>query len=150
MVAVAQRGAIVSGIRAGRTNSQIAAFNSIPISTVKKISKLYHDFLASGEKDEDFDINAHRTQDWCRANLPHFWEKEVWPPSSPDVNPLDFFVWGVAERDTNRSPHNTKDSLIRSIKDVFTNFHREDVVHACSRVRSRLEEIIAANGDFIR
>ena len=141
-----QRGAIVSGIRAGRTNSQIAAFNSIPISTVKKISKLYHDFLASGEKDEDFD----RTQDWCRANLPHFWEKEVWPPSSPDVNPLDFFAWGVAERDTNRSPHNTKDSLIRSIKYVFTNFHWEDVVHACSRVRSRLEKIIPANGDFIR
>ena len=55
MVAVAQRGAIVSGIHAGRTNSQIAAFNSIPISTVKKVSKLYHDFLASGEKDEDFD-----------------------------------------------------------------------------------------------
>ena len=64
------------------------------------------------------------TQDWCRANFPHFWEKEVWPPSSPDLNPLDFFVWGVAERDTNRSPHNTKDSLIRSIKEVFTNFPR--------------------------
>ena len=48
-VAVAQRGAIVSGIRAGRTNSEIAGFNSIPISTVKKISKLYNDFLASVE-----------------------------------------------------------------------------------------------------
>ena len=90
------------------------------------------------------------TQDWCRANFSHFWEKEVWPPSSPDLNPLDFFVWGVAERDTNRSPHNTKDSLIRSIKEVFTNFPREDLVHACSRVRSRLEEVIDASGDFIR
>jgi hypothetical protein len=72
MVAVAQRGAIVSGIRAGRTNSQIAAFNSIPISTVKKISKLYHDFLASGEKDEDFDIKrkAHRPRsDTMKADM---------------------------------------------------------------------------------
>lgn len=72
MVAVAQRGAIVSGIRAGRTNSQIAAFNSIPISTVKKISKLYHDFLASGEKDEDFDIKrkAHRRRsDTMKADM---------------------------------------------------------------------------------
>ena len=291
-VAVAQRGAIVSGIHAGRTNSEIAGFNSIPISTVKKISKLYNDFLASEGMEEDFDIqrkahrrrsdnmredmveviedmvdvdpgvsmraiarelgcseklvrkictqdlryksyrlckgqfmnqatkerrlvkakallnrfkhppspkilifysdeknfnqdqkvnsqnnrwlcedpeevpivmktkfpaqvmvlgvvsnegdvmpphvfaqglkintevyidvlsnvvkpwmdgvargrpyvwqqdgapahNANRTQDWCRANLPHFWEKEVWPPSSPDVNPLDFYVWGA-------------------------------------------------------
>jgi hypothetical protein len=25
------------------------------------------------------------------------WEKEVLPPSSPDCNPLDNFVWGVSE-----------------------------------------------------
>ena len=70
--------------------------------------------------------------------------------SSPDLNPLDFYVWGVAERDTNRSPQNTKDSLITYIMEVFNNIPREDVIHACSRVRSRLEEVIAANGDFIR
>ena len=82
-------------------------------------------------------------------NLLYFWAKDVWPPSSPDLNPLDFFVCGVAERDTNRSPHNTKDSLINSIMEVFANFPREAVMNACSRLRPRLEEIVAANGDFI-
>ncbi len=47
---------------------------------------------------------SKKTQDWCRENLLFFGEKEVWPPSSPDCNPIDYFVWGVAERDTNRSP----------------------------------------------
>jgi hypothetical protein len=47
---------------------------------------------------------SQKTQDWCSENLPFFWEKEVWPPSSPDCNSMDYFVWGVAERDTNRSP----------------------------------------------
>ena len=56
----------------------------------------------------------------------------------------------MAERDTNRSPHNTKQSLIKSIMEVFANFDREAVVTACSTVRSRLEEVVAANGDFIR
>jgi hypothetical protein len=93
---------------------------------------------------------SKKTQDWCRDNLPFFWEKEVWPPSSPDCNPMDYFVWGVAERDTNRSPHNTKESLITSIKEVFNNFPREDLKLACSRFRSRLEEVVAAEGDFIR
>ena len=93
---------------------------------------------------------AKKVQDWCEANLPHFWSKDVWPPSSPDLNPLDFFVWGAAERETNRSPHNTKQSLITSIMEVFAKFSREAVVTACSRVRSRLEEVVAANGDFIR
>ena len=82
--------------------------------------------------------------------LKEVWEKEVWPPSSPDCNPMDYFVWGVAERDTNRSPHNTKESLITSIKEVFNNFPREDLKLACSRFRSRLEEVVAAKGDFIR
>ncbi len=25
------------------------------------------------------------------------WDKEVWPPSSPDYSLLDYFVWGVSE-----------------------------------------------------
>ena len=96
---------------------------------------------------------AHTTkkvQEWCENSFPYFWAKDVWPSSSPDLNPLDFFVWGVAESDTNRSPHNTKQSLINSIMEVFANFNREAVVSACSRVRPRLEEVVAANGNFIR
>ena len=72
MVALVQRGATVSEIRAGRTNSEIKDFNNIPILTVKKISKLYNDFLASGGKDEDFDIErkAHkRHNDTQRDNM---------------------------------------------------------------------------------
>ncbi|QQP52246.1 Transposable element tcb2 transposase, partial [Caligus rogercresseyi] len=79
---------------------------------------------------------AKKVQDWCEDNFPHFWGKEVWPPSSPDLNPLDFFV----------SPHSTKQSLINSITEVFANFDRESVVNACSRVRSRLEEVVDAKG----
>ena len=72
-----------------------------------------------------------------------------WSHSSPDLNLLDFFVCGVAGRDTNRSPHNAKQSLINLIMEVFANFDREAVVTACSRVRSRLEEVVDPKGDFI-
>jgi hypothetical protein len=57
---------------------------------------------------------------WCRDNLPFFCEKEIWPPSSPDCNLMGYFVWGVSERDVNRSPQSTKRSLINSIKEVFS------------------------------
>jgi hypothetical protein len=30
-------------------------------------------------------------------NLTEVWEEEVCPPSSPDSNPFDYFVWGVSE-----------------------------------------------------
>ena len=33
---------------------------------------------------------AKLVQEWCKENFSHFWDKTFWPPSSPDVNPLDF------------------------------------------------------------
>ncbi|XP_059096032.1 uncharacterized protein LOC131890653 [Tigriopus californicus] len=35
---------------------------------------------------------SKKTQDWCKANLMDFWDKNTWPPSSPDLNPMDFSI----------------------------------------------------------
>jgi hypothetical protein len=37
-----------------------------------------------------------RMQDWLKENFTEVWEEEVCPPSSPDCNPFDYFVWGVS------------------------------------------------------
>ena len=37
------------------------------------------------------------------------------PPSSPDLNPLDYFVWSYFKNITNMTSHNTKASLIAAI-----------------------------------
>ena len=42
------------------------------------------------------------------------------PPSSPDLNLPDFFVWSYVENITNMTSHNTKASLIAAIHQVFT------------------------------
>ncbi|QQP53588.1 Transposable element tcb2 transposase [Caligus rogercresseyi] len=115
-------------------------------------SKVYLDVLKNIVKPWMDQVAGDRPYLWQQDGAPAHTAKkcrigEVWPPSSPDLNPLDFFVWGVAERDTNRSPHSTKQSLINSITEVFANFDRESVVNACSRVRSRLEEVVDAKGD---
>ena len=39
--------------------------------------------------------------------------------SSPDLNPLDYFVWSYVENITNMTSHNTKASLIAAIRRVF-------------------------------
>ncbi len=50
------RGAIVTRIRARRTNREIADFNNISVNTVKSFSREYHRFIEEGGQDEDFDI----------------------------------------------------------------------------------------------
>ena len=75
--------------------------------------------------------------------------KEVWPPSSPGCNPLDYYVWGVTEGDVNKAPHDTKESLIVKIMEVFPNMSREEVTLACNQFRRRLGKVISTNRDFI-
>ena len=38
-----------------------------------------------------------------------------WPPFSPDLNLLDYFVWSYVENITNMTSHNTKASVIAAI-----------------------------------
>jgi len=51
------------------------------------------------------------TQDWMSENLHDHITPNMWPLSSPDLNSLDYYIWGVVERETNKHPHNTLDSL---------------------------------------
>jgi hypothetical protein len=37
--------------------------------------------------------NIKRTQVWLKKNLTEVCKKEIWPPSSPYCNPVDYFAW---------------------------------------------------------
>jgi hypothetical protein len=39
---------------------------------------------------------------WKKASLKNQWSKEIWPPSSPGCDPLDYFMWSEFEREVNR------------------------------------------------
>ena len=89
---------------------------------------------------------ARITQAWLYTHVPHHWSPDLWPPSSPDCNPLDYYVWGVLEKEVNKRSYNTKDELISSIKLAMDNLSRDDVAKACSSFRSRLEKVIEVDG----
>ena len=38
---------------------------------------------------------AKLAQDWIAANCSEFIGKDEWPPNSPDLNPLNYHVWGA-------------------------------------------------------
>ncbi|KAK8372100.1 hypothetical protein O3P69_011810 [Scylla paramamosain] len=63
---------------------------------------------------------SRKSQKWLSDNFFDFVAPDVWPPNSPDLNPMDYFVWGAVERGTNRTP--------------------------CKR---RVEDVIDAKGEFI-
>ena len=72
------------------------------------------------------------------------------PPSSPDLNPLDYFVWSYVENITYMTSHNTKASLIVAIHRVFVVLPPALVEKAWSQLRIRIEAVIEAEGGYIK
>ena len=69
-----------------------------------------------------------------RPSLMDLQLKGMWPPSSPEYKPLDYFMWCEFEREVNKQPHNTLASLKAKISEIMTNIEREIVILHCPEV----------------
>ena len=92
---------------------------------------------------------SKKTQKWCQAHFPGFWSKEVWPPSSPDLNPMDFCVWSVLEADACASSHVSVEALKSSLEKAWAKMPQETLRKAAEGFRGRLERVIQARGGHI-
>lgn len=91
---------------------------------------------------------SHLVQNWLSDNMEMFSSKEFWPPSSPDLNPLDYYAWGVLQRQSNKCAHDTVDSLRAAINDAVNNINKDHVRSACEQFRSRVESVIDNGGGW--
>ena len=92
---------------------------------------------------------SKETQAWLEKECYDFVPFSHWPPSSHDLNPLDYIVWSYVENITNMTSHNTKASLIAAIRRVFAELPPALVEKACSQFRIRIEAVIEAEGGYI-
>ncbi|QQP36860.1 Transposable element tcb1 transposase [Caligus rogercresseyi] len=129
--------AIIVALRCGRAPKEIIDFFKFPKATVYSIAK---SFKESEDIEEGFLTPERKTPDRFGTKL------EFWPPSSPDLNPCDYYLWGVLERGTNKRAHNTVDSLKAAIIQAVANLSREQVAHAVGRFRHRVEAVIVKGG----
>jgi len=64
-----------------------------------------------------------------------FWSKKFWLSNSPDLNPLDYYVWSVVEKVTNKSRHPSMTSLRTTIEAAFADIDSDYNVHAIASDR---------------
>lgn len=89
---------------------------------------------------------AKATQAWCRANCPAFISTQEWPSSSPDLNPLDFSIWGLLEARVNVKQHHSIESLKRKLIKEWNDLSMNYVRDSINSWRERLRLVSFARG----
>ena len=103
---------------------------------------------------------SHRsleTQEWIEEHFPdsikvdsHWGDKAVikgdWPPNSPDLNVMDYFVWPYLQSKACSKPHKTIASLKESLLKEWEAIPQEMIQKAIDNFPKRLKKCIDANG----
>lgn len=91
---------------------------------------------------------SRQTQNWIEQNCPNFISKDEWPPNSPDLNPLDYHVWGaMLHKYQKLSPKPTnKEQLKLALQEIWNKLPQDSINKAILAFRKRLKACVSADG----
>lgn len=91
---------------------------------------------------------AKLAQDWIATNCNDFIGKDEWPPNSPDLNPLDYHVWGVMlERYRAFHPKpKTIDELKNVLQLIWNQLPQDSINKAILSFSKRLRACLKSGG----
>ena len=79
----------------------------------------------------------------------HFWRKDMWPPQSPDLNPLDYGIWSLLQQKVQCVSHPSLEALKSHIKKEWKKMEDDFIIRTCRSFRTRVEAVISAKGGYI-
>lgn len=109
--------------------------------------KLYGEDYYCFQQDSAPSHKAKLTQKWCEENLPDFISAEEWPSSSPDLNPLDFSIWGYMLGRIGSTAGMNLESFKSRLLKIWDEIPIEVVRASCSNFFTRMKKVIAARGE---
>lgn len=93
---------------------------------------------------------AVAVRQWLDNNYAHKWIGRrgpiEWPPRSPDLTPLDFFLWGYIKSIVFSTQCNSIEELQRRIMQACQNISKETFANVRRDFENRLYHCLANNG----
>jgi len=86
-------------------------------------------------------VPAHRSRHtvaYLHSNVPEFTEPENWPPNSPDLNQVDYAVWGALQQMVYRRKISDIDQLKRVLIDCWAQISQDTLNRAIDQLPKRL------------
>lgn len=84
---------------------------------------------------------------WLENHVPNFIRPEHWPPYSPDLNPLDYYLWSRMEQSVNTKRWTSVDALKEKIRDEWGRLDDSEVAGACRAFWSRVQKCVDLKGE---
>ena len=150
----------------GRCVRQLSDTSNFCHPEVKIDSKAYRELILESEvkhagsklfKNEDRIFQqdsapthaSKATQSWLRAENIEFISKEEWPPSSPDLNPLDYSIWGTLQTRACAKPHKSLKSLRNALIREWQKMPQEELRDSIHQFKGRLRAVVKKKGGYI-
>ena len=73
----------------------------------------------------------------------------MWPPSSPDLNPLDYSVWNQVVSKACRVTHLNVESLKDTVRQVWASLSRQYIHDICAVFEGRVKQVALSDGHII-
>lgn len=92
---------------------------------------------------------AHRARETVELlvnETPDFIPPSLWPPNSPDLNPVDYKIWSVMQERVYRTKVRDIEDLRQRIMQVWDDFDQGIIDASVKQWRRRLRACVAANG----
>ena len=94
---------------------------------------------------------AHRTKktlDFLSAEGIQYWTPELWPPNSPDLNPLDYGIWSIVAQGACRERPPSVEILKKRVSSFWRRMPALKIHAVCPSFWPRLERCVAAKGSY--
>ena len=98
---------------------------------------------------------AHRARDTIellRRSTPYFIAPDMWPPNSPDLNPVDYVIWSLMQQRVYQTRVHDIDELRQSLMTVWCGLEQRAVPagDAIDLWQRRLRACVDAEGGHFK
>lgn len=95
--------------------------------------------------------HAGIVRDFLDETYPHGWIGRdgpiAWPPRLPDLNPLDYFLWGHLKDIVYQQSVDDRDVALGLIQDAAAGITREMLERSTRGIKRRLHDCVNRNGE---
>lgn len=124
------------------TNIIESEMDNLPLNIYSETWYQHDGAPAHGTNEVCTALNRIFDDRWLGNNGPH-----LWPPRSPDLIPLDFFLWGHIKNVVYKDPITTKEDLVQRVRNAIGELNENTIRAATTNeFLTRVNKCLEVNG----